>query len=451
MGVKGISPYSDSFRPGSATIPFARHGLPSRPFARFQSRDVRPATYFFTGAGAWFFAYGIQTVVFAWLVTIVLREPAEMVGIAQMSFLLPAMLLMLVGGSLADQYGGRTVALYAQLFATLTPLIPIVALMTGTFSYPVLLVYAVLMGCAQAIVTPARDGLLPLIADGQIQRYVVRVSMIQYGVQMLGFLAASQADTVGAVAIMTVQVFALALGVVAFSRLRVPVMTSNLGRTASISSQIAGSIIEGFHTVRRSPAMRMVVIQNCAMGVFFMGSYIVTLPLLLREVYDGSSEQLSWMNAANSLGLVSTILILMRFGDIRRQGRALLISQALGCFVLASAGAGLGFPLLAMSLFFWGMCGGIAITMARTIMQEQAPADQRARMMAFYAFSFMGSGPVGALVSGYMVSFLGPVNALLASCTMMLLVVCIVGIMSGLWRLEHVSLLPETQPEESTT
>ena len=211
MGVKGISPYSDSFRPGSATIPFARHGLPSRPFARFQSRDVRPATYFFTGAGAWFFAYGIQTVVFAWLVTIVLREPAEMVGIAQMSFLLPAMLLMLVGGSLADQYGGRTVALYAQLFATLTPLIPIVALMTGTFSYPVLLVYAVLMGCAQAIVTPARDGLLPLIADGQIQRYVVRVSMIQYGVQMLGFLAASQADTVGAVAIMTVQVFALAL------------------------------------------------------------------------------------------------------------------------------------------------------------------------------------------------------------------------------------------------
>ena len=43
----------------------------------------------------WFAAFGMQSVLFAWLVTIMLREPAERVGYAQMSILLPGMLLIL--------------------------------------------------------------------------------------------------------------------------------------------------------------------------------------------------------------------------------------------------------------------------------------------------------------------------------------------------------------------
>ena len=83
--------------------------------------------------------------------------------------------------------------------------------------------------------------------------------------------------------------------------------------------------------------MSVVVIQNCAMGIFFMGSYIVTLPILLREFYDGSSAELSWMNATNSFGLFLMILILLRIGDVHRQGRALILSQGIGCIALATA------------------------------------------------------------------------------------------------------------------
>ena len=39
----------------------------------------------------------------------------------------------------------------------------------GEISYPAMIVYAVMMGCAQAFVTPARDGLLNEIAGDQIQ------------------------------------------------------------------------------------------------------------------------------------------------------------------------------------------------------------------------------------------------------------------------------------------
>ena len=188
--------------------------------------------------------------------------------------------------------------------------------------------------------------------------------------------------------------------------------------------------------------MRMVVLQNCAMGIFFMGSYLVTLPILIRELYDGSSQELSSMNAGNALGLVITIFLLLKFGDVLRQGRALLLAQGIGTCALASAGFGLGFYALIFSVFCWGLCGGIAMTMSRTIMQEQAPQDQRARMMAFYAFSFMGSGPIGAIFSGYLVEWFGPVMALSIASMLMLVVVAIVGLTSQLWNLGKLDAHP---------
>ena len=396
---------------------------------------MKPLHIYFLGTGSWFFAYGIQTVTFAWLVTIVLHESPDRVGFAQMCFLAPAIFLMLVGGSLADQYGGRRVAFYGQLAAASAPIFLTVMIVTDHFSYGTMILFAIMMGCAQSLVTPARDGLLALVADGRIQRKVVQASMVQFGVQMLGFITAFFADQTGAVFILLIQAAALLLGAVAFHNLDVPFHSPTTHKKHGLIRQIATSIIEGFHSVRASPPMRMVVLQNCAMGIFFMGSYLVTLPILLRELYDGSSPELSSMNAVNALGLVITIFLLLKFGDIRQQGRALLIAQGIGAFALASAGSGLGFYALMFSVFCWGLCGGIAMTMSRTIMQEQAPEDQRARMMAFYAFSFMGSGPIGAIFCGYLVEWLGPVQALTIASTLMLLVVAIVGLTSQLWNM----------------
>ena len=87
-----------------------------------------PLGHYRVGAGSWFASHGIQNVMFAWLVTMVLRESPQMVGIAQMALLIPATLLMLVGGSLADSHGGRRIAVIAQSIAVLPPLALMMAL-----------------------------------------------------------------------------------------------------------------------------------------------------------------------------------------------------------------------------------------------------------------------------------------------------------------------------------
>jgi MFS family permease len=75
------------------------------------------------------------------------------------------------------------------------------------------------------------------------------------------------------------------------------------------------------------------------------------------------------------------------------------------------------------------------MTMSRTIMQEQAPAALRGRVMSFYSFSFMGAGPLGALFSGFLVDRVGPQAALLISAATMFVVMLLVASTSGMWRL----------------
>ncbi len=406
---------------------------------------MRPLHNYLVGTGSWFLAYGIQSVMFAWLVTMVLRESPERVGFAQMALLLPGTLLILIGGSYADRFGGRRVVVLAQTFAVLACGYLLFIVGADRLTYPLIVAYAILMGLAQAFVTPARDGLLNEVAEGRLQRTVMLTSIMQFGLQMVGFLIASLSDNLGPELIIGAQMLALLVGVVGFSRIR-----AGAKPTAVIPPRLFRSVVEGAKTVFGSPSMRMVMMQNVAMALFFMGSYIVTMPILVREVFSGSAQDLAFMNGANSLGLVATILLLLRLGDVQRQGRALLVAQGVGSLVLASAAVAPSYLWWVVALFVWGVCGGAAMTMSRTIMQEQAPEAQRGRVMSFYSFSFMGAGPVGALVCGYLVEHLGPQLALLVAAGSMLAVILVVGVSSGLWRLEgHVHQVLNEADEEA--
>ena len=395
---------------------------------------MKPLHYYLGGTGAWYLAYGIQGVTFAWLLTIELQLAPDLVGIAQMSLMLPALVLMLLGGSLADHFGGKPVAILSQMAAALGPVYLIVLLTLDGMSYTTIIVFAVYAGSIQAIVTPARDGLLAEVSEGRLQRRVMQVSMAQWGLQMVGFLLASNADEIGAEPILVVQAIVLTAGAVCLWRLRLP-SSPRASASPSIRSVLSG-IAEGYHTVRDSPYMRAVAMQNVAMGIFFMGTYMVTIPVLIRDVYDGTSTQLSWVNAANSAGLVLVVALLYRLGDINHQGRALLASQMIAAVALGSVGFGLPFAGAAAGICAWGMCGGITMTMSRTIMQEHAPADQRARIMAYYSFSFMGAGPVGALFNGYLVDWLGPQQAIMVASTLMFAVILIIALRTRLWSLQ---------------
>ena len=404
---------------------------------------MNPRRLYLIATSSWFLAFGMQSVVFAWLVTIVLEQPAELVGWAQTALLVPGMLFILLAGAFADRVGQDRQAMWAQGFAAITPWILIVALQMGVLSYSVMVVYAVLMGVAQAFVTPARDGLLNHVAQDRVQQTVLLASLCQFFFQIIGYTLAGYADRVGAPVILGVQSGTLLFGLVAYGALYRQRLVKPHGKT---ERSVWHDLVEGAKTVAASPVMRVVVLQNVAMACFFMGCFIVCFPLAVREVFDGSAADLAWLNAINSLGLVLTILLMLRVGYLRFPGRALLLAQGFGAMVLGASGMMDSFVMFVVLIFCWGLCGGIAMPMSRTIMQELAPPAQRARVMSFYSFSLMGSGPLGTLFCGYLSAAVGPQYAIQICGAAMLSVVIIMTLTSSLWQTEFKGGQPIAEP-----
>src|SRR5882672_12381292 len=73
-----------------------------------RDRGVAFYGWFIAGVSSWFTAVGMQSVLFSWLVVGVLHAKAEWVGITQSAMMLPSLLLILLGGAVADRYDRRT-------------------------------------------------------------------------------------------------------------------------------------------------------------------------------------------------------------------------------------------------------------------------------------------------------------------------------------------------------
>ena len=87
--------------------------------------------WYLAGVSSWFASSGMQTIVFPWLVTVVLHEPAARVGIAQMSLMAPSIFLMLLGGAVADRADCRRLLVRGHLVAALPPLLLGLAIAQG--------------------------------------------------------------------------------------------------------------------------------------------------------------------------------------------------------------------------------------------------------------------------------------------------------------------------------
>ena len=56
----------------------------------------------------------------------------------------------------------------------------------------------------------------------------------------------------------------------------------------------------------------------------------------------------------------------------------------------------------------WGLGAGVAISLSRAVVQENAPSDMVARVMSVYQLGLFGGMPVGAALMGFIVAALGP-------------------------------------------
>ncbi len=376
---------------------------------------------------------GIQMVMFPWLVAVFLNETPARVGFAQMASQLPMLLLILWGGLLGDRVDQRRLLIGLHLGMMAPPLAMAVLVEADLVVYEVLLAWAVIGGSFGAFAMPARDALLNRVAGLDIQRVVTLAIGVQFGVQILGFGLGSLADNIGPSMVMVLQ--AGFMFAAAFATSRVPQLPA---RAPEKRRNPLVEIGEGLSIAWRSDAIRPAILLTFAVGIFFAGTYLVVLPLMVRDIYQGSAGGIALAFAANMLGTCTTIFVLMRRGGVERPGRALVLGGLASASILSVLHFELPLWGFYFAVYLWGLCGGISMTMSRSIVQEASPETHRARLMSVYSLGMMGGMPIGSVLLGWCVGYLGARNAVLIPVAGMLTVMVVLLTRTQIWNVRRL-------------
>lgn len=405
--------------------------------------SAKKLAWYMRGLWSYFISTGIQSVLVPSLLTFMLHVSSDELGIAQMLSMLPMLLLSLFGGAAADRAELRRHLMRLQLLSVLPPLMLAIVILTDNLSYGFILAYAVMMSSLGGFVMPARDSLLSRVAmmrqGGNIQKAVALAMAGQFLGQVGGFMLGGTAEYFGAHLLLVVQSGLLAFAALTTSRLDpAPPMHVSTARRSPLKEVKAGLL-----AIWESDRIRPVLIFQFFGGVLFMGIFMVLFPILIRDVYNGESFEIGLLLMSFFSGIGIASFTVSRFGDIRHQGRTIMLTSGISVSVMLLIHLQPPVWMLCLLAMIWGLGGGVSMTISRSIVQETATDDMRARMLAGFTLGTMGGGPIGSFLTGYAIHWLGPLNAVLLPCGLMVVLWLSIFFFTPLWHMEAPRHVPE--------
>ena len=393
--------------------------------------EKRLRTYF-SSYSFWFIGAGLGSVLIPYIVTFTLHESPEKVGIAQTVSLIPMLVLILFGGAVADRSEPRQFLTRLQLLATLPPLSLAGLILLGNLSYTAVLVYGLVQGSFAAFVMPTRDALLTAVAGRNLPKAVAAATSMQFLSQVFGFALAGTAAFTGEAILLIAQATLYALA--GFLTMQLPPVPARSFDSHN-GSRLA-DIRDGLKEAIQEPNIIWPIVLMLMGGICLIGTYLVGLPIMVRDIYNGTSIDLALVNATFMIGTAVSAALMAKYARFHRPGRAMILSNCTGITIVTLLSFNVpqwGFYLL---LFIWGLGGGIGMSTSRAMVQEAAPESHRARILSVYQLGFMGGAPIGSFSMGFLINELGPIDALKYPPMMMVLVLLCVILFTPLWRLK---------------
>jgi len=405
---------------------------------------------------------GLHAVLYPWLVVGVLNESPSRLGLAQLAVLLPNLLFILPGGVISDRRHRGTWLSRLYMLYTLPIALLLGAIIYDQLTFTVLILFGMVFGTVSAFVQPARESLLGYASQTLMHQAVAKVVMIQFIAQGIGFAIAGQLEGLGLAVMLVLQLLMFLASSVLIKRSHpemapVEPLTGepSAGEEPSAEELAANetpftepvdkpapreSLSElraGFALFTSDKTLLHLLLLVSATGFLAFGVYLVGMPLLAREGYQGGAGLFALMQVSFTLGIVAANFSVSRQKDtFKRPGRLMIISflgrGTLVFFIALLPNFWLLFPII----FAWGAFSGLSMTLGRTILHNQVPHSHRSRAASVYQLSLFGGAPLGAWVCGYAIEHTGlaPTFAVIAVLT--LLVSVLAAAFSPLWSLK---------------
>ena len=325
-------------------------------------------------------------------------------GLVGLFQFLPALLLTLVAGHVADRFDRTRILSLCMAVQLLIAASLALATRGPWLSRDWLLVLSVLIGFAKAFQMPAQQALVPallppsLLSRGLAFSSAGMQAAIIGGPAIGGFVYAAGAATVHT---LSAVLFGLACGLFLcvghphVARPKEPVTLS--------------TVLAGVKFIWQRP----VVLGAISLDLFavLLGGATALLPMFARDILDAGPWGLGLLRSAPAVGALVMSLVLTRWPIARGAGRLLFAGVA--CFGLATLVFALSrnFILSFVALWASGAADMISVVIRQSLVQLETPDAMRGRVSAVNSIFIGASNQLGEFESGATAALLGPVGS----------------------------------------
>ena len=333
---------------------------------------------------------------------------------------LPAAVLVLVTGVVADRFYRRNVV----LIAVAGELVSAIALMLYARSNPTavapIFLITLLYGVARAFVAPAARSIWPSIAPpGGLPAVVALSSATWTGAAIAGPAMSGLLYSVDPwVAYFAASVL-IAMGMAAILRVNVP-----RSITATTERPTFRHAIEGLVFIRRTPIL-LAAISLDLFAVLFGGA-IALLPVIAEERLGVGDVAYGWLRAAVGIGAAPMVIFLAWKPVRRRVGHKLFVVVATFGVMTVVLGMTHNYVVAFIAIIIMSAADMVSVFIRSSIVPLVTPDEKRGRVLAVENVFIGASNELGAFESGVASQAVGTAGAVVGGG------IATVGI-AGLW------------------
>ncbi|HEJ83971.1 MAG TPA: MFS transporter [Desulfobacteraceae bacterium] len=371
---------------------------------------IPPALYFPQYRNFWLGMFcavgGFQVLMFGqfWLIHELTGSPLYL-GYIGMANAIPAIVLNLIGGVVADKADKRRLIVITELLsASLVIVLGILTLMHVVRVWHVMVI-AVFAGAINAFNQPARQALFPHLVDRRVLTSAVALNSLVWS--SLRIMAPAIAGML-IYALGTSSSFLFAgAGMVTFAlivnRLKVP----KAEHTPSGTSM--EDLLQGLRFIRDHSIFSFLIIMTF-FNSFFGLAYMNQMPVFARDILKIGVEGQGVLLSVNGIGsMIMTVWVGFK-GNFRHMGAVLIGGAALSG--LSVAGFALGsqytgsYPLAAVFMFATGVFSSASYISTMSALQMMVPDRMRGRVMGFFGMTW-NIMPLGGMYAGALAEITG--------------------------------------------
>ena len=338
----------------------------------------------------------MQTVAQAWLMHR-LTSSAFMLGVLGFMQFLPVLMLSLWAGVIVDSVDKRKLLLITQSAFLVQATLLATAVSTGIVQPWMVLVLAFVFGCINALDLPVRQSFVVEMAGKEDLSNAIALNSAAFNTARVVGPAIA-----GLLLISVGEAGCFWLNAVSYIAVIASVWRMDLVPRPSIQfdvKQAVEAMSEGIRHARSVPALRnLLTLLGLTAGLGFQ--YMILLPVYVRDILKADARAYGLLVSAFGLGSLIAAAWMTRSHDrwaLRRNIFIGLFTAAIGMGTFAWSRA------LPLSLAMGFLAGfGLILYVATTnILIQMSTEDRyRGRIMSLYTLMFVGTAPIGSLVSG---------------------------------------------------